>query len=309
MYHGKPMTRTRSSQPLADGFTLIELLVVISIIALLIALLLPALSQARQSAQNIGCMSNQRQVMLATHLYVDENEGYFPRGANRCFTLDTWWPTTLQPHVGTYDVFTCPVSYSPRRWNTYVANGQWWMFYAGDESWDTDPTAPCGPSLYRDRSVTVDGKRHRIEATNINEIRNPSHLVGIYETTRDWSGHYDDTWYGYYPTEAQQKKAADFSPKWKYDTTLPGGAGKMSGGRHFRSGGTADTDPWGYDNMGMIDGHVRSGLSMENLVSEAWTHSYWFPSFPFNWESKHWPYNFTFTARPADAEVWLVPWW
>lgn len=57
------------------GFTLIELLVVISIIALLVAILLPVLAKARQSALNVKCQSNLRQVGIASLAYVLDNKG------------------------------------------------------------------------------------------------------------------------------------------------------------------------------------------------------------------------------------------
>ncbi len=80
----------KNSVPLRAGFTLIELLVVIAIIGVLAALLLPALSKAKQAGLSTQCLSNIRQLQMAFHLYTEDHNGWFPPNNETNFG-DDWY--------------------------------------------------------------------------------------------------------------------------------------------------------------------------------------------------------------------------
>lgn len=81
------------------GFTLIELLVVISIIALLVAILLPALRQAREAANISVCANQIRQITIAQNMYAEEFSGHIPFS----YSNGSWQAAMWEPNLNNYD--------------------------------------------------------------------------------------------------------------------------------------------------------------------------------------------------------------
>jgi prepilin-type N-terminal cleavage/methylation domain-containing protein/prepilin-type processing-associated H-X9-DG protein len=132
------MFRVSSLRPAHKGFTLIELLVVIAIIAILAAILFPVFGRARENARRSSCMSNLKQMGLATMQYTqDYDEKLYPHrfnlpsGTVNSLSKETgslisgtalqreFWPSLLQPYMKSWQIFICPSNPNGwARWNT-----------------------------------------------------------------------------------------------------------------------------------------------------------------------------------------------
>ncbi len=154
-----------------DGFTLIELLVVIAIIALLMAILMPSLSRAREQARSVVCLSHLKQWSLCLSMYTSDHDSKFMPGIDEDWATGRYsWIYTLIPYYEEPKIRLCPKA---RRTLEEGGSLPW-------TAWDVSITNPADFSLLKDRT-------YKVGSYGINWWVNDSDLVnGAHDAGNKW---------------------------------------------------------------------------------------------------------------------------
>jgi len=156
-----------------SAFTLIELLVVIAIIALLMAILIPALSRVKKQAQTVACQANLHQWALIWHMYTDDNNGYFPR------VHLSWRDVVEKYHQGERDMTLCPVATKLYTDGARPPFGAWEQTWGGGQNdYDNRPFASSyGINQYVYNATTANGNRDLDEIWRTPNVKQASQVL------------------------------------------------------------------------------------------------------------------------------------
>ena len=190
------LDRRPRTAPAPTGFTLIELLVVIAIIAILAAMLMPALARAKGQANQIKCLNNVRQLGMALAMYADDFEDQVPLRISGYGN----WVSRLEPYYQSRGVLKCPTG-GFREDRSYLINGfnDWFAVNLEDEDFQTyrdwkwpvgmrllDIPEPSETILFGEKkkgSVHVHMDLYQGQGNDVEEIDQARHRAGGGETS------------------------------------------------------------------------------------------------------------------------------
>ena len=151
------------------AFTLIELLVVIAIIAILAALLLPALARAKQSSITAQCGSNLRQIGLGMAMYADDSNGFYPEsgalilwGATDPTTQAQSWMQQITPYTRNTNLFQCPLD-TKSHFSYFNGARAAWLVSSGFRSVDTKLIQYTSAQVLSGDTVWISGTQAQID--------------------------------------------------------------------------------------------------------------------------------------------------
>ncbi len=157
------------------AFTLVEIIVVIAILALLIALLLPVFFHARKSARNTACLSNLRQLGLATQVYENDFDGHLPAEDPQTLVYDSGAAAHTHNPLGKYGM-TPPLFRCPEAGKWYVAATDYDIRFVLMPLFAHPPAGIAGDNLRLEpepTTVLAFCRWHLSDAQNINYGQNP----------------------------------------------------------------------------------------------------------------------------------------
>jgi len=256
----------KSHEHVRRSFTIIELLVVIAIIAVLAAMLLPALGEAKRQAIRVECSGRLRQLGIATVVYTDENEGWFfvMRNGIRPNAAPSYNSYTSPPFPkDVLDLFAADIRYCPAL-EPYCGEDQSpnlspRRVYDGENHMEWGYYHPTGDDEFIRRIFTDENRRNPYASSYIR----PNEMFDFYRPFREdnWSSVADGFTKNFYHTYDNQPLMADFitntvmshvrggSPKTK--VPLPGD------GWYFRHPGDIGYPKPEGANSVWADGHVQ----------------------------------------------------